>query len=123
MQPLSLQVPLQASIPQTQLQAIFDAFQEPLEQAQQQIQQQQQALLQVLQCIPAQQQQQPQPQAVPFSIEPGRAFPNLPLNYESSIGLKIWEQRIKPLSTSWDVDSEGTVTFCEELSQRVTAMG
>ena len=98
MQPQPLQAPLQVGIPQTQLQMILDAFQEPLWQAQQQVPQQQQALFWVLKHIPAQQQQQqPQLQTVLFSITPSRAFLNSPLNYESSKGLKIWEKGIKPL--------------------------
>ena len=55
------------------------------------------------------------PQAVPFAQVPGCAFQNAPLNFETSVGLKISEQGTKPLPTFYEVDSNGTVTFIEEL--------
>ena len=44
------------------------------------------------------------------------------LTFES-IGFKICEQVIKPLLTIWNMGSGGMMTFCEELSQSVAAMG
>ena len=95
-------------------------------QGQTDIQQLSQQLLAALQqqqtWVAAQLARQPiPPQAIPFALAPGHAFQNAPLNFETSVGLKIWEQRTKPLPTSYEVDSNGTVTFIEELKQRANA--
>ena len=63
------------------------------------------------------------PQTVPFILAPGWVFQNAPLNFETSVGLKIWEHGTEPLPTSYKVDSNGTVTFIEEIKQRANAMG
>ena len=58
-----------------------------------------------------------------FAAAPGMALPSDILNYESSLGLKIYEQGQCSLPTKWAVDSEGAETFCEELRQRAMTMG
>ena len=62
------------------------------------------------------------PQALPFALTLNHAFLNTPLNFETSVGLKIWEHGTKPLPTSYKVDSNGTVIFIEELKQWANAM-
>ena len=47
------------------------------------------------------------PQVIHLALAPCHAFKNVPLNFETSAGLKIWEQGTK---TSFKVDSYGTVT-------------
>ena len=54
---------------------------------------------------------------VPFTLAHGQAFADAPLDYQTSMGLKLWEQGTKALPSSYDVDSNGTVTFIEELKQ------
>ena len=90
---------------------------------------------QLLEAIQQQQQRQQQTQAVPvqhlhaaalnvpFALAPGQAFADAPLDYQTSMGLKLWEQGTKALLSSYDVDSNGTVTFIEELKQRSITMG
>ena len=60
---------------------------------------------------------------VPFALAPGRAFANAPFYYQTFVGLKLWEQGTKALSSPYDVDSNCTVMFIEELKQRSIAMG
>ena len=90
---------------------------------------------QLLEAIQQQQQRQQQTQVVPaqhshaaainipFALAPGQAFADAPLDYQTSVGLKLWEQGTKALPSFYDVDPNGTVTFIEELKQQSIAMG
>ena len=60
---------------------------------------------------------------VPFALVPDHAFANSPLDYQTSVGLKLWEQGTKALLSSYNLDSNGTVTFIEELKQWAIPMG
>ena len=94
-----------------------------------------QAQAELLEAIQQQQQRQQQPQAapaqqphtaapnIPFALSPDQAFADAPLDYQTSMRLKLWEQGTKALPSSYDVDSKGTVTFIEELKQQSIAIG
>ena len=89
---------------------------------------------QLLEAIQQQQQRQQQPQAVPgqqphaaapnvpFALAPGQAFINALLDYQTCMGLKLWDKGTKALPLSYDVNSKSTVTFIEELIQQSIAM-
>ena len=60
---------------------------------------------------------------VPFALAPGQTFAGTLLDDQTSMGLKLWEQGTKALPSPYDVDSNDTVTFIEEIKQQSITMG
>ena len=58
-----------------------------------------------------------------FAATPGKANPSTFIDYETTYGLRQWSNATSKLPTEYDVDSEGAVTFCEELRQKSQEMG
>lgn len=65
---------------------------------------------------------QPHP-AGAFALTPGQANPNLPLDYTTSSGIKIWNEATAPLPFKFNVEGKDVNAFCEKLLERAEKSG
>jgi len=63
------------------------------------------------------------PPAAPFALTPGQANPTQPLDYTSTIGIKIWNEATASLPLKFNVEGKEVNQFCRDLQVRAKQQG